>query len=204
MSILNVFITPEEGLIGVDSEGTFPDGSVGEYGKLVVAPAANAVVAFRGTDYVLKAAIANIVCFGGELEQMAGWLPDMLKGAVDYSRKNFQAQEEDLKLEMVLVGYSQAERGVVGHLFRRDVGSEEIRVDRIQNRFIAPYWVGGDVPAGLSDNRDGLCMLARSQSLLAREREPGFAAGGRYFIASVKRRSISIVQAFEFPRRACD
>ncbi|WP_417703279.1 hypothetical protein [Pseudomonas sp.] len=201
MSILNVFIKPEEGLIGVDSEAVFPDGYIDEQGKLIVAPAANAVVGFRGNSRVLDMACPSIYCFGGEVERMAEGMPGLIKAAIDSARKNYQVQEHDLGLNLVIVGYSQAERSVVGHLFRRDVGSEDIRVDRIQSRFMAPYWGAEHVPPGLPDNRDGLCMLARSQSSMAREQEPGFAAGGRYFIASVKRRSISIVQAFKFPPR---
>ena len=201
MSILNVFISPEEGLIGVDSEATFPDGYIGELGKLIVAPAANAVIAFRGNSHVLDMASPSIYCFGGEVEQMAEGMPRLIKAAIDLARKNYQVQEHDLLLNLVIVGYSQAERKVIGFVFKRDVGNEDIRVDRIQHCFMAPYWGAEYVPQGLPENREGLCMLARSQSSMAREQEPGFAAGGRYFIATIKQQSISIEQAFEFPPR---
>ncbi|WP_457788325.1 hypothetical protein [Pseudomonas sp. PL-6] len=201
MSILNVFITPEESLIGVDTEGVFPDGTALEFGKMIAAPAANAVVAFRGNSRVLQMASPSIFCFGGEIERMAEGMPALINDAIDLARKNFQVPEEALGLDLALVGYSQAEGRVVGHLFRRAAGNYEIRADRIESRFMSPYWGPEDVPKGLPESRSGIEMLARIQNRLAREREPGFASGGRYLIASVKQHSISIEQAFEFPPR---
>ncbi|MBT8766868.1 hypothetical protein [Metapseudomonas boanensis] len=199
MSILNVFVTPEAGLIGVDTESTLPDGTIQEFGKMIVAPAAGAVVAFRGTDYVVMAASNSIVCFGGSLEAMAEALPDHLRRSVDFCREHYQAPEEALGLELALVGYSQVEGCVVGHLFRRAIGSEEIQVDRIPIRYRAPFW--DDLPNDIPADRPGMMTLAQHQSRLARERMPELAAGGRFLIAEVRRDSITIEKAFDFPPR---
>ncbi|WP_068826748.1 hypothetical protein [Pseudomonas sp. BMS12] len=202
MSILNVFITPESGLVGVDTEAVgLRDSVIFESCKLVAAPLTNSVIAFRGTDYLLKALMANIVCFGGTLEEMLEGIPELLKASADYCRKHFQAEEEALGLEMVIVGYSQAEGCVVGHLYRRAVGSEDIQVDRIPYRYRSPFWSAEDFPSGLTDDRAGMEMLARHQSRLARERKPDFAAGGRFLIAEVRQHIVSIEKAFDFPSR---
>lgn len=202
MSILNVFVTPEVGLVGVDTESTRPDGLIQEFGKMITAPAAGAVVACRGTDYVLMAASPSIVCFAGSLEEMVEGLPGLLKRAVDYCREHFQAPEENLALELALVGYSQAEGGVVGHLFRRAIGSEEIQVDRIHTRFRSPHQPAWEpLLEGIPADRRGMIALARHQSRLSRELIPEAAAGGRFYIAEVRQDSITIDKAFDFPSR---
>ncbi|MGH8433307.1 MAG: hypothetical protein ACRERX_02240 [Pseudomonas sp.] len=201
MSILNVFITPEEGLVGVDTESVMPDGSIHEAGKMIAVPAAGAVIAFRGTDYVLMAASPSLVCFGGTLEQLAEWIPDLFRQSFDYCRTHYQATEEALGMDLALVGYSEAEERVVGHLFRRAIDSEEIRADRIHTRYRSPLWSEEDLPPGIPADRPGMIALAQHQSRLARERMPEFAAGGRFLIAEVRRHSISIEKALDFPPR---
>jgi hypothetical protein len=199
MSILNAFVTPEVGLIGVDTEAVYPDGSILEFGKMMSVHAAGAVIAFRGTSFVLQAA-AGIACFGGTVEELAKGIPDLLKRSVDFCRQH-QAPEESLDLEMAMVGYSQAEGCVVGYLFTRKAGSEAIREDRIHSRFISPFWGHEDLPQGIDVDRPGMIALARHQGRLARERKPDFAAGGRFFIAEVRQHGISIEKAFDFPPR---
>lgn len=201
MSILNVFVTPEAGLIGVDTEATMPDGSVFEFGKMIAVPAAGAVVAFRGKGIVLMAAAPSIFCHAGSLEQMAEGMPGLINQAIDYCRKHYQAPEEYFSLELVVVGYSEVQGRVVGHLFRREAGSEEIRVDLIHSAFRAPFWSEEDMPPGLAADRAGMMATARQQGRLARERAPEFAAGGRFLIAEVRRGNIHIEKAFDFPPR---
>lgn len=202
MSILNVFVTPEAGLIGVDTESTLPDGTIQEFGKMIVAPATGAVAGFRGTDYMMLAVSNSIVCFGGSLEKLAEAMPGHLRRSVDLCRKHYQAPEEALGLDLALVGYSEAEECVVGHLFRRAIGSEEIHADRIHTRYRSPFWSEDDLPAGIPADRTGMVALAQHQSRLARERMPELAAGGRFLIAEVRRDSIAIEKAFDFPPRA--
>lgn len=201
MSILNVFITPEEGLIGVDTEAVAQDGRLAEFGKLIVAPVAGLAIGFRGTVGSLWSAAPHIASFGGTLEELVAWLPDLIKQSGDYYQKHFQAPEEHLGLDLAVVGYSADEGRVVGHLFKREVGSEDIRVDRIHTSYRSPFWTEEDLPAGIPADRHGMITLAQHQSRLARERMPELAAGGRFFIASIKQRGITIEKAFDFPAR---
>lgn len=200
MSILNVFITPEAGLIGVDTEGVYRDGKIVEFGKMMSVHAAGAVIAFRGTSFVFEAA-GCISCFGGTVEELAKAIPDLLKRCVNFCRQQ-QATEEELALEMAMVGYSKAEGCVVGYLFTRQAGCEDIREDRIHSRYRAPHQPSWEpLLGGIPADRPGMMALARHQSRLSREFAPGEAAGGRFFIAEVRKNSISIKKEFDFPPR---
>lgn len=203
MSILNAFIEPELGLVGVDTEAIHPGGAIAEASKMMVLHHISAVIAFRGTDYVLASAGAALIGFTGSLEQLVEMLPAHLKASVDYCRKHYQAQEENLGLDFALVGYSEAEGQVVGYLFRREIGSEEIRADRIHTRYRSPHQPSWEpFLEGIPADRPGMIALAQHQSRLSREYKPDLAAGGRFFIAEVRRNSIKIAQAFEFPPRS--
>lgn len=204
MSILNVFITPNLGLVGVDTEAIPKNGPIFEIGKLVVAPLANSVVGFRGTDYVLAVMTAHIVGFGGTHEQMVENFPDVIKQSVDCCRKSFDASEEALKLDIALVGYSQKEGCISGYLFTREVGSDEINVNRIRTSYMSPLWSEEDIPVGIHLDRKGMVATAQQQSRLARERAPEFASGGRFYIAELRKDSMTIEKAFEFPKRNSD
>lgn len=202
MSILNAFIETELGLVGVDTEAVRPDGTIAEASKMVVLHHISAVIGFRGTDYLLATAGPGLVGFNGSLEQLVEMLPDHLRKCADYCREHYQAKEENLGLDLALVGYSEAEGQVVGYLLRREIGSEDIHAERIHTRYRSPFQLPwkpllDEFPA----DRPGMIATAQHQSRLSREFMPEVAAGGRFFIAEVRRNSISIEQAFEFPPR---
>lgn len=204
MSTLNVFITPTVGLIGVDSEATKANGQVierVERGKLVVAPLANAAVGFRGKDHLLHTLTPRIVSCGVEFDQLAADLPGYLKESIDFCVKESLVTEEELKIDVALVGYSPAERCVVGYLFTREVGSDEIGVNRISGSYMAPYWSGNEIPDVTQLDRQEMIQTALRQTQLARERAPDFASGGRFIIAEVRQSYMTIDKAFDFPSR---
>ncbi|MFV3305793.1 hypothetical protein ACNFBT_10985 [Pseudomonas sp. NY15181] len=202
MSILNVFIEPDIGLVGVDTEAVKPGSPIVEFSKMMVLHHISAVIAFRGTDYVLASASPGLVAFTGSIEQLVELLPGHLKASVDYSREHYQAKEENLGLDFALVGYSEAEGQVIGYLFSRAIGSEDIHVGRIHTRYRSPHQPSWEpLLKGIHADRPGMIALAKHQSRLSRELMPEVAAGGRFFIAEVSRNSINIEQAFEFPKR---
>lgn len=201
MSILNAFITPDLGMVGFDTEGVMPDGSVVEGCKVIVLPHINAVIGFRGLDFVQATASPNLVSFKGTLEALADDLPRFLMDVINHCRVHHQSPEEHLGANLVLVGYSPAKGEVVGYSVIREVGADAAHSELIVGQFIAPFWCREDLPAGIRANRQGMIALAQHQSRLSRDRAPEFAAGGRFFIAEVSRNSINIKQAFEFPKR---
>ncbi|MHB9799973.1 hypothetical protein ACYCAX_19430 [Pseudomonas sp. MT3] len=201
MSILNAFITPDLGLVGFDTEGVMPDGSVVEGCKVIVLPHINAVIGFRGLDFVQATASPNLVGFKGTLEALADDLPRFLTDVIKHCREHYQPPEEHLATNLVLVGYSQAKKEVVGYMIKWEVGADAAQSELIVGQSIAPFWSREDLPAGIHADRQGMIALAQHQSRLSRERMPEFAAGGRLFIAEVRRDSISIQKAFEFPPR---
>lgn len=202
MSILNAFIEPELGLVGVDTEGVMPDGTLVEVSKMFTLHHISTVVAFRGTDYVLMSASPSIVGFSGSLEGLVDLMPVILKGAVEHARQYFKLTEESLGLDLTLVGYSEAEGQIVGHWFNREIGSEDIHVNRIHTRFRSPCQPSWEpLLEGIPADRPGMIATAQHQSRLTRDFMPDLAAGGRFFIAEVRRNSINIDKAFEFPPR---
>lgn len=202
MSICNVFIEPDLGLVGVDTEAVKPGGPIVEFSKMMVLHHISAVIAFRGTDYVLASASPSLIGFYGSLETLVEGLPGLLRASVDYCREHYQAQEENLGLDLAVVGYSEAEGQIVGYLFRREIGSEDIHIGRIHTRYRSPHQPSWEpLLEGIPADRPGMISLAQHQSRLSRELIPDAAAGGRFFIAEVRRNSISIEQAFEFPPR---
>lgn len=203
MSILNAFITQDFGLIGVDTEATKDDGQIIERGKLLVAPLANAVVAYRGIDFVMAVMAPHIVNFAGSVDQLTELLPDLIKQSVNYCRESLNVTEENLKLDAVVVGYSPVEQGIVGYLFTSGASSNDIRVDRIQTgaSYRAPNFGAKDMLSEFELDRTGMILNARNQNRLSRERSPGFAAGGRFYIAEMRKEGIKIDMAFDFPPR---
>ncbi|WP_371233618.1 hypothetical protein ACAW63_10930 [Pseudomonas sp. QE6] len=202
MSILNAFVEPDLGLVGVDTEAVLPDGTIAEASKMMVLNHINAVIAFRGTDYVLASASPSLVTFTGSLEQLVEGLPSLLRASVDYCREHYQAQEESLGLDLAVVGYSEDEGQIVGYLFRREIGSEDIHIGQIHTRYRSPHQPSWEpFLEGIPADRPGMIALAQHQSRLSREYKPNLAAGGRFFIAEVRRDSIKISKAFQFPPR---
>ncbi|WP_371231488.1 hypothetical protein ACAW63_02645 [Pseudomonas sp. QE6] len=201
MSILNAFITPDLGLVGFDTEGAMPDGSFVDGCKLIALPHINAVIGFRGLDFVQATASPNLVSFKGTLEALADDLPRFLMDVINHCRVHHQSPDEHLGANLVLVGYSPAKGEVVGYSVSREVGADTAQSGLIVGQYIAPFWCREDLPTGIRADRQGMITLAQHQSRLSRDRMPEFAAGGRFFIAEIRRNSIRIEQAFEFPQR---
>lgn len=202
MSILNAFVTPDLALIGVDTEAMLPDGTTQQVCKLVTVPHLGVAAGFRGLDYLQMFATPAIVCFKGSFDALAETMPSMLAEAERFCRDQFGASGDTLAFDVVLVGYSEGAGQMVAHAFCRRPDCEEIKA---YHDF--PQFFGPDVDADqlrslrIVADKPGMEILARHQCQLIRDQEPGMPAGGRYFIAEVRRHSIHIEQVLEFPPR---
>ncbi|MFY1021679.1 hypothetical protein [Ectopseudomonas khazarica] len=202
MSILNAFVTPDLALIGVDTEARLPDGATYQVCKLVTVPHLGAAAGFRGLDVLQMFAASAIISFKGDFDALAETMPGLLTEAERFCRDQFGASGDALAFNVVLVGYSESAGCMVGHAFDRTADSEEIKIASGLPNFIAP-----DVEADqlrslhIVADKPGMSILARHQCQLIRDHDPGMAAGGRFFIAEVRRNSIHVEQAFEFPPR---
>lgn len=209
MSILNAFVSPNCGLIGVDTECSLLDGGYGEVSKLIPLVHMNAVVAFRGSVvFILNAAT---VCIGAGLgfDELAENMPELLKRAADGSVKNaaiLSVTEEYLGCaEVVLVGFSPKMGRIVGHFFKRETLTTGFVTTSDFGCYVAPHWGGNELSCqqlGILENKAGMETLALTQSRLVREREPaGAAAGGRFVVAEIRRSDMTIESVCDFPAR---
>ncbi|MCY1309024.1 hypothetical protein D9M70_590790 [compost metagenome] len=129
-------------------------------------------------------------------------MPDLIRASVSYCREQHHSPEAMLTLNFVMVGYSESAGRMMGHAFQRMAGSDDVQSARDFPQSLAPFWAREDLPSGIRADRQGMIALAKHQCRLARERGPSdFPAGGDFFIAEVRRNSISIQKAFEFPAR---
>ena len=202
MSILNAFVTPELALLGVDTEVRFPDGTMGEACKLITLPHLSVAIGFRGLDALFMAAIPVIVGFKGSFDALVEIIPGLIDESVKFCRDQWSTPDEMLLVNFVIVGYSESAGRMTGHLFERDL-SGQIKSGHDFPQSYAPFWNAEDLKSlGIKADRDGMGVLAQNQCKWMRERGPvDNVAGGRFFIAEVRRNSVKIEQAFKFPGR---
>lgn len=202
MSILNAFVTPDLALIGVDTEAKLPDGTTLQACKLVTVPHLGAAAGFRGLDVLQMFAASAIIGFKGDFDALAETMPGLLTEAERFCRDQFGASGDALVFNVVLVGYSESAGRMVGHVFDRRADCQEIKAASGFQNFIAPD-VAADQLGSLhiAADKPGMAILASHQCQLIRDKEPNMPAGGRFFIAEVRRHSIHIEQAMEFPPR---
>lgn len=207
MSIANAFITPDVAIVGFDTEGALPDGSRAHGAKIIVLPHLDAVVAFRGLELTLTCTTPLIHDVRAGFDELADAMPDIIaKGitvAKQYAGVGGRTEADAEQANFVLVGYSPGAGRVVGHAFVSSPGVEEIAVSKNIPDAIAPSWSREDVTRlNIKADRAGMLALMMDQCRLVRERGPAeCTAGGRLFIAEVRKGSIHIEGVGHFPPR---
>jgi hypothetical protein len=202
VSILNAFVTPDLALIGVDTEAMLSDGATQQVCKLVIAPHLGAAVGFRGIDVLQATMSPAIIGFKGTFDALAEAMPGNLALAERYCREQFGATGDALKFNVVLVGYSESAGRMVAHAFDKSSEADDIKVSHDFPQYFAPAVPSDELRAlGIVADKQGMEILARHQCQMIRNEAPTFPAGGRFFIAEVRRRSIHIEQALEFSPR---
>lgn len=202
MSILNAFVYDDHALIGVDTEAMLPDGSTQQVCKLIVTPQLSAVTAFRGLDYLQMVMAPAIAGFKGTFDEMADHMPGNLRLAEQHCREQYGATGDALAFDVVLIGWSEHAKKMVGLAFIRTADDQEIRTYRDFPIFTAPLVEVAEAKRiGVSGDRSGMEVLARHQCQLIRSKAPNMPAGGDFFIVEARHHSLNIVRAFEFPAR---
>lgn len=202
MSILNAFISPDLGLLGVDTEAIMPDGSIAEVCKITALPHLSAVMGMRGPDSLAMSVAASLMASRYSLDDLAEKLPNLMEAGVNFSLAN-GIPEELCACELVLVGYSLNAGRIVGHQASKRPGGG-IEMSTGWPQLYAPFWGGDEIRAlGIAADRAGMISLAKKQCEWARERGPaGNPSGGRFMVAEIRKGSVLISEACEFPARA--
>lgn len=206
MSILNAFVLPDVALFGVDTEVTMPDGSTEERGKMIPIPHLSAVVGFRGAEPVIFSAMPSILTYRGDFDDLAANMPRIFAEAlcasrlyaVNLGRNREWAEHADI----VLVGYSPKHGRMMGHAYKNTPDVSEIQHYPDFPQAIAPEMTREEIQRlKIVADKAGMMKLAVDQCRITRERGPaGTPAGGRFFIAEIRKGSITIEQACELPK----
>lgn len=203
MSIVNAFIRHDVALVGVDTGGLNPDGSSIEASKIIFLPHLSAVIAFRGVMVTMMSAAPAILGFDGNFDQLAECMPEIMAKSMDVAKQHIDIDSWG-GTNFVLVGYSPSAGRMVGHVFDKRTGEQEITVLNDEKCAIGPFWGIDDIKAlNLNGDKASMVKLAHDQFRLLGEREEGWrqAGGGRFLIAEVRQGSINIEEAFRFPSR---
>lgn len=205
MSIVNVFMSAESALIGVDTEGTLPDGSHVEGCKMIFLPHLSAVVAFRGLDAVLACASPSIICYTGKFDDLAAVMKEIVLGAVRMATEHIGADRRNqaCAANFVLVGYSPMAGRMVGHAYVKNPDSPAIDELRDFPQLYGPFFGVEEIEKlKIRADRAGMVALAMDQCRMVRERGPSdMPAGGRFLITEVRNGSISTEHVCNFPKR---
>lgn len=204
MSIFNVFITPTLATVGFDTEGTLPDGSHIEGAKTVFLPHISAVVGFRGPADFLAFTSPAIIGFSGDFDNLADRLPEIIRGsrAAFIAHYGADAPNVEAASNFVLVGFSTRAGRMIGHAFECAEKSSDITEYHDFPQLFSPFF-GAEAIArlGIRADRAGMIDLALDQCRLVRERDPALPAGGRLFIAEIRKGAITIEEVCGFPTR---
>lgn len=209
MSILNVFVYPDLGVVCADTECVQFDGSRVEASKLFPLPYQPAVLAFRASVLFQSGVVQRTLVAGGDFDSLSTALPEILSGvseeAIALARRESMPADRAGCAEVVIVGFSAARSGIVAHSFKRETLADGFVATLDFARYcVSPYWsdIGLNVDRiHLQRNREGMKALALAQVRLMREREPMAAAGGRFIVAEITRDVMTIKSVCAFPAR---
>jgi hypothetical protein len=211
VSVANAFVFPDHALVGVDTEMTRADKSIGCTSKLQMLPHMPALYTCRG-NVAFGAMIGGfMVAAGGDFDQLAGNLTRFAN--IAFANVEKTAAKENIALaqerqELLLVGYSPADDRIVGKLAILEHGGESFTCVDVGGAdspgiYLAPHWGDCDEIDAHTLDREEMIAIAMEQSRLLREREPIWtASGGRLIIAELRRDRIAIEIGPEFPHRA--
>lgn len=215
MSLLNVYLAAHRALVGVDTAcGAMPGDAVAQWvaraapgqqmpphvSKLFPIVHADAVIAARGAHTFLLDVIGPAAACGSvdELEDM---LPKIIEAA-DLAHANrckyfgLPADVTHAAQELVLVGWSAREGGMIATVFERKAGQRSaFTVDQVE-AWAAPWETSYGQAIEPRTDHDML-QLARAQVSHFRRDHPGAPIGGRLIVAEVTRDAIAIRQAGE-------
>lgn len=201
MSIVNAFIRPDVAIVGVDTDGLLPDGTMVSGLKMILLPHMSAAIAFRGMDLTFHCSTVPIYAFHGDFDGLAEQMETIVQQSVMLASQNAhqcgRTPDDAALANFVLVGYSAKAGRMVGHVFMSAPGDQGVQISRDVPQAISPFWGQEDIARlKIVADKDGMKALALDQCRLVRERGPkDFPAGGRFLIAEIRKGSISVEDA---------
>jgi hypothetical protein len=205
MSILNVWISPERALIGVDTKAVYsrakPGNVLHEYSKMIPLVHASAVLANRGHTAFLSAVFAQCHSHPSEFDSLEGLMPSIL----DYALNILVTHNRDANInddsvyggqELALVGWSPMRRRMVGSSYVKEAGKPGFVRKEINPWIIAPWESSLGSPT-IPKTPAAMLDLAKTQMRYVRSRKDlaALGFGGKYIVADLTRDSLSITKS---------
>lgn len=198
MSALNVWITPHDAIVAVDTDASREDGSRFATGKLLALPWLSAVIASRGQLAVLQFAFVRICSTGFDsFDDLVDAMPVLLADIAVTMPAQLLAEVQGVRRgdHLALVGFS--------HRHRRMVGVQWIKVDDMPgyqqsdfDELVAPWHPSmPDIPKTASN----VDAISRAQVRWMRATFPNAACGGKLLVASLNHAGVSITHRLTFP-----
>lgn len=196
MTILNVSIAPDLGLVAVDTAVPTPSGGLTHVSKLMPLPHADAVVAARGH-------LLMLVMLSPRLQQVAGDFDNVLAALHDSAVQAFADSAsacrghgagnlmDEMGHEVVAVGYSPRAGRVLGVLYDRKAGGDGFAFTELDDFMQAP-WDESLARFRGPTSTAAMVRLARAQARYARAQGHENTHGGRLVIAEVRRGGINV------------
>lgn len=197
MSLVNVWLTRDRALIGVDTGAALLGGPLGHVSKLLPLSHLNAILTGLGHIHFINSLfaglqMANVPSFDALLQIVPRVLPEVFDGWAGYVATLERCDPAELERQrVVLVGWSTAEGRPIGREFAQETRAVGWVCDPIEPYYIMPWH---DSLSGLPDpvNAVALTTLARAQVALLRRVEPGSPIGGRLIVAQLTRGGVSM------------
>lgn len=196
MSLLNAWISPNEAIIYVDTDGVRQDGKRTRFSKVLPIPHLNAAVAMRGQMAMMTGLFMKLSTSGFEsFDEMNEVLPVLIANVERDLPLNLIDQNFPIGNEILVVGWSDKESRMLGRQFmKRDSMAEY--ADRLVDFHISPWHAS--MPE-LPKSANAVDFISRLQVKWMRETFPNAACGGDLLMCMVSREGIVVTRKYAFP-----
>lgn len=187
MSLLNAWVTPEEAIVAVDTEGVGRDGVRSPMCKIVALAQLGGVIAFRGQS-LFFGSVAHI-CMSRRyqtFDELLDDLPVIVELAASPPQWDVPGFDGN---ELIAVGWSTKQSRIVARLLTRRGGAHEFTVSEPQG-CLAP-WDAGDF-FGIPTEASAIERIARAQVRWMRETYANPTCGGSLIVCTIKRDAINL------------
>jgi hypothetical protein len=200
MSLLNVWLSQDKALIGVDTKGMSGDGKQSvEVSKIFPLVHANVILAGRGYMPFLGIVSSALHSIGGNFDAIVERLPEVLPAAfrafaTEMTKGGYDPKSDGIDLhrqDVMLVGWSPKRGRMVGMVYRQRAADEGFVAKEFSPWTVNPWEPvqGGPYEPSSYEAHE---RLAREQARFTQKTVGKRFIGGRLLIAELTRDSLSV------------
>lgn len=205
MSLVNVWISPDRALVGVDTEGVTLDGTHNEVSKMIPLVHANLVLATRGHMGFLNALFGTSYAVGGDFDAIVEKMPMILSYAFNHlmsqaSSAGVADQGNFDRQDAFIVGWSRKHCRMLGMSYSQETAKDGFTGREIDSWCVSPWEDPGVMPP-IPNTPEVLKEVARTQASFASDPRSEAAVGGRLLVAEITRDGIIITSRCDLGSR---